>query len=151
MWLDEDRWHEHLRTVAGASPGLVPVAKGNGYGFGLGRLATEAGGLGVDTLAVGIPAEVARVRDAFAGDIVILQPFDGDDALAAELAGDPRVITTVSRIADLARITELGGRPRVLGEVLTSMRRHGLPSERVSALLGFTDRLQLEGWTIHLP
>ena len=36
------RWREHLRIVAGATPGLVPVAKGNGYGFGLARLAEDA-------------------------------------------------------------------------------------------------------------
>ena len=40
--LDAERWREHLATVAGRRPGLVPVIKGNGYGFGLARLAEEA-------------------------------------------------------------------------------------------------------------
>ena len=40
--LDVDRWRRHLATVAEATPGIVPVAKGNGYGFGLPRLAEEA-------------------------------------------------------------------------------------------------------------
>ena len=37
--VDGDRWRAHLRAFAEATPGLVPVAKGNGYGFGNGRLA----------------------------------------------------------------------------------------------------------------
>ena len=42
LTVDGERWRGHLRTVAEATPGLVPVAKGNGYGFTLGRLARQA-------------------------------------------------------------------------------------------------------------
>ena len=45
LTVDGDRWRAHLRSVAEATPGLVPVAKGNGYGFTLGRLARKAGWL----------------------------------------------------------------------------------------------------------
>jgi alanine racemase len=153
MWLDEQRWRAHQRTVAGAAP-LVPVAKGNGYGFSLTRLAAEAQLMGVTSIAVGTPAEVALVRDAFGGDIVILQPYDGADPRAVELASDPRVITTVSRVGDLERIaaaTAAADRPRVLVEVLTSMKRHGVPSDRLAIVRDYRTRLRLEGWTIHLP
>ena len=51
LQLDAERWREHLATVAGAVPGLVPVIKGNGYGFGNGRLARKAAWLGTDTVA----------------------------------------------------------------------------------------------------
>ena len=37
------------------------------------------------------------------------------------------MITTVSRLRDLELLTARGDRPRVLVEVLTSMRRHGIP------------------------
>lgn len=153
MWLDQERWRQHLRTVAGSVP-LVPVAKGNGYGFSLPRLASEAQLLGAGSIAVGTPTEVELVRDRFDGDIVILQPYDGADPAAVELAADPRVISTVSRIGDLERIaapTVGPERPRVLVEVLTSMRRHGLPADRLGVIGDYASRLQLEGWTIHLP
>ena len=149
--LDGDRWREHLQTVVLATPGVVPVIKGNGYGYGLVRLAEESAKLGVDTIAVGMADEVAVVRDHFDGDIVILTPFSRDNPVAVELAVDPRVITTVSHIDDLSVVAALGERPRVQVEVLTSMRRHGLPPSDLARVAPLLDRVRFEGWTIHLP
>src|SRR6478752_948341 len=98
LWLDGARWREHLRTVRDAAPGLVPVIKGNGYGYGLERLAEESAQLGVDTVAVGLPAEVGLVQGAFPRDIVILNPWDSRSEEARALLENPRVITTVSRL-----------------------------------------------------
>ncbi len=68
--IDRARWETHQQSLLDESPGLVPVAKGNGYGFGL-RLLARATRLGVDTIAVGIAQEVAEVRaGGFAGDVV---------------------------------------------------------------------------------
>ncbi len=53
---------------------LVPVAKGNGYGQGLRRLAAEATRLGVDRLAVGTVFEIAEVAEAFHGEILLMSP-----------------------------------------------------------------------------
>ncbi len=154
--LNGERWREHLRTVADATPGLVPVIKGNGYGFGLARLAGEANGLGVDTIAVGTAHEVAQVRDVFGGSIVILHPWRPGDALATDLAADPRVITTVSVPEHLAMLSASGPSPRVLLEALTSMRRYGITETRLAeaaAPLSGPDHggVKFEGWTIHLP
>ena len=139
LQVDGLRWREHLATVAAATPGLVPVIKGNGYGFGLELLAAEASRLGVDTVAVGTPAEVAAVRAAYGGDIVILHPWRTEDPLAVALVDDPSVITTVSRLDDLKQLADVGPLSgRVLVEVLTSMRRHGITVDdldRVGPLL----------------
>jgi len=151
LHLDAERWRRHLQAEAEGTPGLVPVIKGNGYGFGLARLAAESAALGVDTIAVGVADEVEQVRPAFSKTIVILNPWDAHNPRAVELAEDPQVLTTVSRLADLAALADLQTRPRVLVEVLTSMRRHGIaPSDldRVALLL---DRVRFEGWSIHLP
>ena len=149
--LDGVRWREHLKTVADAAPGFVPVIKGNGYGYGLRRLAEESAQLGVDTVAVGTAREVAEVRDVFSGDVVILHPWEVNNPLAAELARDDRVITTVSRPDDLVRISEFDSHPRVLVELLTSMQRHGLRSDDLDRVPPLLDRIRFEGWTIHLP
>ncbi len=146
-------WRAHQRRVQASTPGLVPVAKGNGYGFGLARLAAEAQALGVDTLAVGTGAEVAHVRDAFAGRIVVLQPWRAGEPGAEDLLGDERIIHTVSRVEDLAHLSASDHRPTVLLELLTSMRRHGLAvSELQSVRKVLADsRVEVAGWTVHLP
>jgi hypothetical protein len=149
--LDGERWREHLRTVAGATPGIVPVIKGNGYGFGLRRLAEESATLGADTIGVGIPSEVGVVRDAFPGDVVILNAWDPSSKLARELTEDASVITTVSRVGDLELLAVRGDRPRVLVEVLTSMQRHGIGLDDLAQVGPLLPGVRFEGWTIHLP
>ena len=44
-----------------------------------------------------------------------------------------------------------GDRPRVLVEVFTSMRRHGIPLDQLGQVAGFLPDVRFEGWTIHLP
>ena len=151
LQLDGERWREHLRTVAGATPGIVPVIKGNGYGFGLRRLAEESVTLGADTVGVGIPSEVGVVREAFPGDVVILNPWDPASELATKLTRDSSVITTVSRLQDLELLAARGDRPRVLIEVLTSMRRHGIRPDDLGQVTTALSGVRFEGWTIHLP
>ena len=130
--VDGERWRTHLREVAGATPGLVPVAKGNGYGFGLGRLARRVQwladqGLGCDTLAVGTYEELPEVASRFAGDLLVLTPWR---PFGAALDVDPsyagRVIHTVGRPEDLCGLLDRQPHARYVLELLTSMKRHGL-------------------------
>lgn len=154
LTVDAAAWRDHLHAVADATPGLVPVAKGNGYGFGLARLAEEAELLGADTIAVGVPSEVDAVRERFSGDIVVLNPWRSGDPGAAEAAADPRVITTVSRADDVAALAaeRTGTAPtRILLEVRTSMRRHGIPADQLRVAADLPDGLEFCGWVIHLP
>ena len=73
LTVDGPRWRDHLRSVAAANPGLVPVIKGNGYGFTVGRLARRAQWLadqdpgvdgGLDTIAIGMYDELPHVASA---------------------------------------------------------------------------------------
>ena len=66
LHVDGERWRAgHDRFVA-EHPGVVPVIKGNGYGFGRDLLCAEAARLGVPMVAIGTYAEAAvcagRVR-----------------------------------------------------------------------------------------
>jgi len=152
LHVDTDAWRAHLRRFADDTPGLVPVAKGNGYGFGLARLAGETVRLGLDTLAVGMVHEVAAVRGAgFAGDVVVLTPWTPADG--SEVLDDPRTIVTVSRLDDLRRLAGEQRDTRILLEVRTSMRRHGLPAAELGQAVALVtgSRVRVEGWTIHLP
>jgi hypothetical protein len=143
LYVDENRWRAHLRSVMEATPGLVPVIKGNGYGLGLVRLAQEATRLGVDTVAVGTTDELPVVREHFDGDVLVLTPaYPRPDE-------DPtgRVVQTVAHLDTLRAATG----SRVVVEAMTSMRRHGLPSDQVGQVAGLLSGVRLEGLAFHLP
>ncbi|MFT4011266.1 MAG: alanine racemase [Nocardioidaceae bacterium] len=122
LYVDRGRFLQHLASVVETFPGIVPVAKGNGYGFGVGLLASLAQGLDADTLAVGTYDELASTAD-FDGSLLVLtpwRPFEQTDYL-----DDPRVIHTVGRLEDLRDLAARASQPRVVLERMTSMLRHG--------------------------
>ena len=155
LTVDGDRWRTHLRTVAGSTPGLVPVAKGNGYGFGLHRLARKAGwladqGLGGDTLAVGTYEELPEVASRYAGDLLVLTPWRPfHPAADPGLAG--RLIHTVSRPDDLAGLLDAVPGARFVLELETSMRRHGMTAQQLWSAAKLLAGGRLEGVALHLP
>jgi alanine racemase len=146
--VDTDAWRGHLRSVVAAQAGLVPVTKGNGYGFGNSVLAIEAKALGVDTLAVGTYDEVSTVTANFPGDVLVLSPWRPGEMLDR---ADERIVHTVSRLTDLRTLADGGHRPRVVVEVVTSMRRHGVRPDEIGAVVSMLDRVRFEGWALHLP
>jgi hypothetical protein len=149
--VDGPRWRAHLRSVADATPGLVPVAKGNGYGLGLGSLARRGEWLGADTLAVGTYDELPEVSQRFGGSLLVLTPWRPWVApLTPEL--QRRVIHTVSRPADLGALVARQPGARVVLERMTSMRRHGMSAAELwNAAPVARRRARVEGITIHLP
>jgi len=145
------RWRNHLRSVLEQTPGLVPVAKGNGYGFTIGRLARRADWLGTDALAVGTYAELSEVASRFSGDLLVLTPWRPYEP-ALDPALTRRVIHTVSRPSDLGDLLARQPGARVVLERMTSMRRHGLSAPDLWSLAGAARaRARLEGVAIHLP
>ncbi len=152
--VDGDRWRAHLKEVHERQPGLVPVAKGNGYGFGLPRLARKAQWLGVDTLAVGTYEELPEVEQRYDGSLLVLTPWrPGNPA-----PENPRVIHTVGRIEDLKALaahgSETGERPRVALERMTSMLRHGFTASGLREAVRRIDQhggVEVEGVALHLP
>jgi alanine racemase len=131
-------------------PGLVPVVKGNGYGLGRERLAGVSETLGVDTLAVGTYAEVDDVSDAFSGSVMVLSPWRSFEPVVH----GPRVVHTVGRLEDLTGLVEGapdGDRPRVVLELMTSMRRHGFDPRSLRKAARYLDGVTVEGFALHLP
>ncbi len=155
LTVDGERWRTHLRATAEAHPGLVPVVKGNGYGFGNGRLARKAAWLGVDTIAVGTYDELPDVATRFDGSLLVLTPWrsfvpDLDPALA------DRVIHTVGRVDDVGSLLARQPGARIVLERRTSMVRHGFTApalwDAAELLRGPTGRgARIEGVALHLP
>lgn len=153
LTVDGDRWRTHLRAAAERNPGLVPVAKGNGYGFGLARLARKAEWLGVDTLAVGTYEEIDDVASRFDGSLLVLTPWRPFGP-ATEMVGSTRIIHTVSRFGDLIDLLDRDPSARFVLERTTSMLRHGMAARELRAAaaeLTARPRARLEGVAFHLP
>ncbi len=147
LYVDGPLWRDHLKATAVASPGLVPVIKGNGYGFAVASLARRAEWLGCDTVAVGTYREVGEVAKRFRGDIVVMEPWRP----FIETPTSSHVIHTIGRDCDLRDLAARLERPRVVLEGLTSMRRHGFEvGERVSAQRS-AGGVRIEGHALHLP
>lgn len=152
LTVDGPRWREHLRRVVDRTPGLVPVAKGNGYGFGLGRLARRAAWLGSDLLAVGTYDDLPQVRSRFDGDLLVMSPWRPGRQHRDDVPADPRLVHTVGRPEDLEALAASGERHRVLLEGLTSMRRHGLSMDQLDKLGTRPPAgVHVEGLALHLP
>ncbi|MEP9363002.1 alanine racemase [Nocardioides sp. CN2-186] len=155
LTVDGDRWRSHLRATAESEPGLVPVAKGNGYGFTLGRLARKAQWLGVDTLAVGTYDELPEVATRYDGRLLVLTPWR---PFGAALEVDPdladRVIHTVSRTEDVADLLSRQPDARFVLERATSMLRHGMTARELwAAARAVADfpKARVAGVALHLP
>ncbi len=186
LHVDGPRWRQHADQVRddvrealhAGKPGarygdIVPVAKGNGYGFGISNLARETGRLGLDRIAVGTPHEAAAAARYFEGQILVMQPWDPRDLASIEvweyIESRPfadRILRTIASVEALHALATVGiaevsndrAVPIVI-EGLTSMRRFGLAEPDLSALLADdavraalrSRRIDLQGLALHLP
>jgi alanine racemase len=146
--VDGPAWRAHLRATAGTQPDLVPVAKGNGYGFGTGRLARRCEWLGLDTVAVGTYRDVPEVLSRCTSDVLVMEPWRPGGQ--AEMA-DRRIVHTLASARDIAELARERPGTRVVVEGLTSMWRHGMPRDDLAAAARACARLRLEGLALHLP
>ncbi|WP_372408620.1 alanine racemase [Streptomyces luteireticuli] len=144
LYVDTQRWRAHQQSVIQQFPGIVPVCKGNGYGFGHERLAEEVTRFGSDLMAVGTTYEAARAKDLFGGDLLVLTPF----RLGEEPVPLPdRAIRSVSSVEGVRGLVGA----RVVVEVMSSMKRHGISEEDLPKLHAAIEDVRLEGFAIHLP
>lgn len=118
LTVDERAWAAHVDEVAAADPTLVPVVKGNGYGFGRARLMPHAARL-ADTIAVGTVHEAADVPADRTP--LVLTP-------ALHLPPDlPRgAVLTVGSTTHVDALTAAGWRGRVVVKLASSMHRYGV-------------------------
>ena len=166
LTVDGERWRRHLLDVVRAHPGIVPVAKGNGYGLTIGRLARRTQWLDeqvragdpparVDLLAVGTYAELEHVATRYDGDLLVLtpwRPFGAALDLPPTLSS--RVVHTVSRTDDVAALGAHQPGARFVLEQLTSMRRHGMTRRELrqaAEALPTSGLGRLEGIAQHFP
>jgi alanine racemase len=139
-------WRNHLAATVAAHPGLVPVVKGNGYGFGRQRLVAEAAALAVDEIAVGTVHELAGLP--VSPRRLVLTP-----ALAREVDPALDAVLTVGSARHAEELAAAGWQGAVLVKLASSMRRYGLDPHALPALLDAARAagLSVHGWSVHLP
>ncbi len=145
--VDVQRWRRHHAAVLAEMPGLVPVAKGNGYGVGNTRLAQECAVLGVDAIAVGTHREVGQVCEVFSGDVLVLTPVGADTSYD----DGPAAKRTIHTVSHLTTLRSAPADARVVVECRTSMQRHGIRADELPAVSAEVAGRQLEGFALHLP
>ncbi len=167
LTVDGERWRSHLLATVRKHPGIVPVAKGNGYGLTVGRLARRAQwladhaaetGAPLDTLAIGTYDELDQAVTRYAGDLLVMTPWRPfGSALEIDPRTAPRVVHTISRFDDLGALRERDPGARFVLEQLTSMRRHGMSRRDLAAAADLLraepggGRGTLRGVAMHLP
>lgn len=160
LHVDEREFRGHVGKViadyshVGAT--VVPVIKGNGYGFGRTILAQEASRTPLTTIAVGTVWELRDALNDFSGNIHVLEPFNPLDQSASSewhealRLGADRILVTVAS-NDVSSLAELGVR-NVYLEGVTSLKRFGLSREQMNELLADSQMKSLvRGLSIHLP
>ncbi|MCZ4119603.1 alanine racemase [Streptomyces sp. H39-S7] len=144
LYVDPVRWRAHQDSVTRQFPGMVPVVRGNGFGFGHEVLAEESRRLEADVIAVGTTYEAARMKDVYSGKVLVLSPYwRGEEAPA--LPG--RVIRSVACVESLRGLRGA----RVVVEVMSSMRSPGVGERDLHLLRSGVEDVSLEGFAIHLP
>ncbi len=164
--IEAGAWRQHCDAfrdrVQASDAGLVPVIKGDGYGLGQALLAREAGRMGLQAVAVGTVHEVSAVDAEFAGDIIVLEPVDPRDVVAARAwqqigAASDRVVRTVASPEGLDHVIDTHAHPRVVLEARTSLRRFGFEGPTLretwawATTVAAEGRLRVLGLTVHLP
>ena len=142
----EPRWLAHVQGIAQSMPGLVPVVKGNGYGFRRWNLMPLAGQLS-DEVAVGT---VFEARDVPAGVVPIV--------LTPTLTPPPRhlplnTVLTVASRHHVVALVAAGWTGEVMVKLQSSAMRYGVERDDLEPLLSdiAAARLTIRGYSIHPP
>ena len=158
LTIDAAAWRAHVDHVVASYSGgpIVPVVKGNGYGFGRSVLARVAEDIVAaqrhtnvpPSIAVGTTHELAGVPSRLR-PVVLTPPGAGANQRWRSVPGHP-IVT----IGDDAHVHALDGwRGDVLVKLASSMRRFGVAPrelddfERSARVAG----LNVVGYSIHLP
>ncbi len=130
-------WRAKVALLASTIDGLVPVVKGNGYGFGRVELAQLAAEF-TDTVAVGTIHELAGLPSSLT-PVVLTPTLTAPESNLAVL--------TVGNVAHLDALAGWTG--RVLVKLTSSMQRYGSTPDLVD--IARSRGHEVVGVSIHLP
>lgn len=153
--VDSAAWNRRVDAMAARIEGIVPVVKGNGYGFGREWLAERAALL-TPMMAVGTVYEVDSVPSNYS--VLVLTPTlicpDGLRDNAILTVGSTKHVDAITRTAsNPTAVARESNQRRVVVKIRSSMNRYGVDVKNVDDLISLCRRrnLAVAGISIHPP
>ena len=146
LTVHEQRWLDHVQSVARDATGLIPVVKGNGYGFRRWNLMPLASQLSSE-VAVGTVFEARDIPSHVTP--IVLTP-----TLVAPPRNLPRnSVLTVGSQHHVVALSAAGWTGNVIVKLQSSMRRYGATEEYLTALMSdaAAANLTVVGYAVHPP
>ena len=149
LTVDRQAWLSHVHALAallGDSQHLVPVVKGNGYGFGRPILIEQATQFATE-IAVGTVFEAHDIPASHTP--LVLTPVG--DEMPSSLANN--AVLVVGSVHHVEKLVSHGWSGRVIIKLRSSVQRYGVTSADVAsvvAAVGAAGFVQ-HGWSVHPP
>ena len=146
LTVESGAWHAHVRDVVASYGDVLPVVKGNGYGFGRAELMPHAQAISRD-VAVGTVRELADVS-ATQRPFVLTPVGVGVDNVARRDA-----VLAITSTHDLGVLKQLGVANPVVIKIESSMHRYGIAAHEAEDLRKRAEAAghQVVAWSVHLP
>jgi alanine racemase len=144
--VDSAAWQRHVLHVADQVGEILPVVKGNGYGFGRAALMSHSARLAAH-VAVGSVYELAEVPSTLTP--FVLTPM----GMAVDSLPRADAVLTVTSQHDLAHLTRLGSRHAVVVKIRSTMQRFGVDVSEAASLRRAAEEAEhhVVGWSVHPP
>jgi len=141
-------WNRHIAHTVAEFGDLIPVIKGNGYGFGRKTLAEHARKF-ADLVAVGTVFETSDVPEKCRA--IVLTP--AGTVLPKNFSLSKQIVLTVGSMHDLKNLADANWTGDVVLKLRSSMNRYGVGIEDLPELLDRLKKSRLGqfGWSIHPP
>lgn len=160
LTVDGKAFNKHIDkfadSIAKSGAALLPVIKGNGYGFTRTLLCEVSKEHKFSRIAVGTIFEAESALQSFDGEVLVLEPVNAHDEVAYSLwksvlrTDRKRLIATISS-SDVVKLSELD-LDRIVIEGQTSVRRFGLSRD---AMIHQVKEIQaigsVIGFSLHSP
>jgi alanine racemase len=146
LTVESGAWHAHVHSVVASYGDVLPVVKGNGYGFGRAELMPHAHAISRD-VAVGTVHELADVS-ATQRPFVLTPVGVGVDSIARRDA-----VLAITSTHDLGVLKQLGAANPVVIKIVSSMHRYGIAANEAGDLRKRAEAAghQVVAWSVHLP
>ena len=146
LTVESGAWHAHVRDVVASYGDVLPVVKGNGYGFGRAELMPHAQAISRD-VAVGTVHELTDVS-ATQRPFVLTPVGVGVDNVARRDA-----VLAITSTHDLGVLKQLGVANPVVIKIESSMHRYGSAANEAEDLRKRAEAAghQVVAWSVHLP